>query len=431
MLSFALQHDGASFERQWREEVQKKACEDEHGEDGLVDRPLGKCQRSENEGHLGAAAHTDTDGERLASGKAHTQRHATGAEDLADDDDCSQQKDETDLCNADVEGDGKTERDEEDRPEKRIGDSVGAIVDDLDEVRMGNLLLEEQTGQIRSEDHVQADRFGEQAGGERGEQHEGEPLASLRAERQRQAGIDEAAEEEGHGEEADDFAEGDDNRQRLERPSGQQADDESKEHEGEQVVDDAAGDDYARHPGVVEPEIFEALEGDDDGRRRHRQRNEGGAHDVEPKPGGETEADAEGHDGADDGNAQGTLEGIEKLERLSLDAGVEHEEEDADLSQQLNGLIRFDQAQHRRSDEHAHYELPHDGRQSQRAQCDCDQPDAGEEDQQIEGDVVHGLQFPAVWPWFVGRNWGRNPVFWGRNPERMNAVDTDLVKSAS
>ena len=203
-----------------------------------------------------------------------------------------------------IEGDGKTKRDEKDRPEERVGDAVGTVVDDFYQVRVCDLLLEKQTGQVSAQDHVQADGFGEQARANSGEQNEGKPLATLGAERQFETRVDDRAKQCRNGKETDDLAECNQDDDRLEAASRQQADDEAEEDESQQVVDDAAGDDDAGDPGIAQPEILETLQGYDDGRRRHRQADESGADPVESEQGGQSEAHAEGYDGANYGHAE-------------------------------------------------------------------------------------------------------------------------------
>ena len=255
---------------------------------------------------------------------------------------------------------------------------------------MGDLLLEEQPGEIGAEDHVQADRLGEQAPGERHEQHEGEPLAPLGTERQREARVEEAPDHHRDGEEPDHLADGDGDADRLEPAAGQQADDEAEDHQGQQVVDHAAGEDDAGHPGVVQAEVLQALEGDDHrGRRAYGQPDEGGADEVDAEQGGDSEADRERHRGPDQGDPHGAFEGVVELHRLRLDAGVEHQEEDADLGEQPDRLAGGDQPQHRGPNQHPDDQLPHHRRQPEGAQGDGDEPDAGEQDQQIEGDLMH------------------------------------------
>ena len=89
------------------------------------------------------------------------------------------------------------------------------------------------------------------------------------------------------------------------------------------------------------------------------------------------------------GNPERALQSIEEFGGLGLHPGVEHEEEDPDLGQERDRLAGLDEAEDSRSHQHADDKLAHDRREPERAQGDRDQPDAGEEDQQIEGDVLH------------------------------------------
>jgi hypothetical protein len=59
------------------------------------------------------------------------------------------------------------------------------------------------------------------------------------------------------------------------------------------------------------------------------------------------------------------------------------------LGEQCDRLAGLDQAEDRRADQHADDQLPHHRRQAERAQRDRHQPDAGEQDEQIESDFVH------------------------------------------
>ena len=85
---------------------------------------------------------------------------------------------------ADVEGDGEAERYEEDRAEKRVRDSVGAVFDDPDQIRVRDLFFEEETSQIGAEDHVETDGFSEETRADCRHQNEGKALAALGAEGQ-------------------------------------------------------------------------------------------------------------------------------------------------------------------------------------------------------------------------------------------------------
>ena len=401
-----LEQHRAPLERHRREQVHQEGGEDQGGEDRPVDGPLGERQGGEDEGDLGAAAHAHPDGEGLARRQPHAQGHAPGAEDLSGDHRDREQDHESDRGGADVEGDREPEGDEEDRSEKGVGDSVGAVLDHPYEVGVGDLLLEEQAGEVGAEDHVQADRLGEEAAGDGGQQHEGEPLAPLGAERQRQARVEEAADQERDGEEPGHLAYGEADGGRLQPPARQQAEDEAEEHQGQQVVDDAAGEDEAGDPGVVEPQVLEALEGDDDGgRRADGQPDEGGAEEVEAEQDRHPEADRERHRGPGQGDPEGALQGVEELHRLGLDAGVEHQEEDADLGKQLDRMAGGDQPEDRRPHQHPDDQLPHHRRHPEGAQGDGHEPDAGEQDQQVEGDLVHGVSAACGVRAHAGSGW--------------------------
>ena len=89
------------------------------------------------------------------------------------------------------------------------------------------------------------------------------------------------------------------------------------------------------------------------------------------------------------GNPDRALQSIEGFGGVGLHPGVEHEEEDPDLGQERDRLTGLDEAEDSRSHQHPDDELAHDRGQPQRAQGDRDQLDAGQENQQIEGDLMH------------------------------------------
>jgi len=99
-----------------------------------------------------------------------------------------------------------------------------------------------------------------------------------------------------------------------ESTSGPYADHETEEYEGQEVVDDAAGHDDSRHTRIGETEVLQALEGDRDGGRRHRDPHESCADEVQAEESGDAEADGEGRDGTDDGDQPDAREQDQEIE---------------------------------------------------------------------------------------------------------------------
>lgn len=127
-----------------------------------------------------------------------------------------QQCDKAHGGSTDVEGDGKSKRDKENRTKEGIRDSVGAIFDNSHQVRVRDLVFKEQASQIGTEDNVQANGLGEQAKGKRHQQYEGEAFTALGTKRQSQTRIDESPHQDRNGDETDYLADRDNDTQRFE-----------------------------------------------------------------------------------------------------------------------------------------------------------------------------------------------------------------------
>jgi hypothetical protein len=157
-------------------------------------------------------------------------------------------------------------------------------------------------------------------------------------------------------------------------------------YQGQQIVDDARSDDHAGHASVSQPEILEDLDRHHHRGRRHRDAQEQGGDQRQPERQRDAGGDREGHDGAHDGHAHGRLQRGEELTRIRLDTGVQHEEEDAQLRQDLDHFVGLDPAEDGGSEHDAHDQLAHDGRQPDSAQQHRDGPDDRHEDEQLKED---------------------------------------------
>ena len=137
-------------------------------------------------------------------------------------------------------------------------------------------------------------------------------------------------------------------------------DDAERETEGDQrheVVDDARGDNDPGHTSVLQSEVIENLEGDDDGRRGHRKADEHGRHNVEAEGERDPKTDTEGNNGPDNRDSYRLFQGREKLPRRCLDARMKEQEENPEIRENLNDLVRFDAAENGGSQQDPHDEF--------------------------------------------------------------------------
>jgi len=79
--------------------------------------------------------------------------------------------------------------------------------------------------------------------------------------------------------------------------------------------------------------MFQALQRNHHGSGGHCQPDEGCANKINAEQQGDSEADAERHYGPHHRDAHRSFQGLIEFERLSLDAGVKHQEENTDLGQ--------------------------------------------------------------------------------------------------
>ena len=380
----------AQLEARGREDVDQEGHEDHHREDPGVERADLEPEGGDDVGHLRASAHAHADGERFEPAEVQQPRHAAGADDLADQEhDRQHQHERQAFASQRVEGDVEAEGDEEDRTQERIGDSFETVGDLLHQFGARDLFLEEQAREIGAENDVEADGLRHQPVGEPEHQHEGEPVPVPIAERVLEQREPPVADGEAAAEEQQDL-----DRDPAHRHGVDVAvlDDAEREAEGDQrheVVDDAGGDDDPRHARVLQSEVVEDLEGDDDGRRGHREADEHGRHDVEAEREGDAETDAEGNEGPDDRHAHRLLQGGEELPRRRLDAGMEEQEEDSEIGEDLDDLVGLDPAENGGTQQDPHDQLAHDGRQADAPEDDGDRPDHHQQNQEIPKDVVH------------------------------------------
>ena len=136
---------------------------------------------------------------------------------------------------------------------------------------------------------------------------------------------------------------------------------------GHEVVDDARGDNDPGHTSVLQSEVIENLEGDDNGRCGHRKADEHGRHNVEAECERGAETDTEGNNGPDDRDSYRLFQGREKLPWRCLDARMKEQEENPEIRENLDDLVRFDPAENGGSQQDPHDELAHDGRQADAA----------------------------------------------------------------
>ena len=118
------------------------------------------------------------------------------------------------------------------------------------------------------------------------------------------------------------------------------------------------------HTSVLQSEVIENLEGDDDGRCGHRKADEHGRHNVEAECERGAKTDNEGNNGSDRRDSYRLFQGREKLPWRCLDARMKEQEENPEIRENLDDLVRFDPAENSGSQQDSHDEFAHDGRQA-------------------------------------------------------------------